>query len=202
MILCKQHNRPATKAWLLLHYGQYFCNSWDHEWGEVEDLEQSTRFREQAVSQVQMDHNELIDKAEALNKRRINTEDIDLIFYVLIDSIKCLHQDIKTKNAPKNEYLKLINSFVQKAERTWEELRSIRNQVEDMYKRKDYYGIFRWKVDYQLKLQEIAETKQDIKQYNKLVNAQIQSISESQEETITNINWVIKDYFYKSGKLV
>lgn len=200
VIMWKAHNKPVTQAWLLLHYGEYFCNSWEHKCGEVEDLEQRNKLKNRAVDDAANSVSELINKVQTLNRRRNDTEDIDLIFYSMFDSLKCLHDEIKAKNVPKTEYLKLISNFVWKVEKSWYELKIIRNQVEEMFKRKDYYGIYKCKTDYHLKLTEISETKEDIKQYRKLIKAERETISSGQEEIADKVINLVQDYFYDRSK--
>ena len=131
----KEHNKVATKAWLLLHYGQYFCDSWNHECGEVEDLEQSDKHRQQALKDVANNHCDLITRVEALNKRRIETEDVDLIFYHIFDSIRMLQQDVKAKHILKDNELELMSDFIQKVEKSWNELKLLKYEIEDMYQK-------------------------------------------------------------------
>jgi len=232
-IMCKEHNRPATKACMLLHYGQYFCNSWNHECGEVEDLEQSSKIRVLAMQDAVKVHKELINKAESLiytiqvspcnqwesnwNEDELwskcqlaqssanswnNPSDIDLIFHWLFDSIKWLHQELKSKNIHSIDDKELINNFMQKVYRAWDELKWIRSQVEEMYNKKDYYGIYKWKREYQLKLVEISETKEDFKHYIKLINSERQAITGGEKDVVTGALSLIRDYFHQRNKIV
>lgn len=72
----------------------------------------------------------------------------------------------------------------------------------EMYQRKDYYGIYKNSKYYQQKLTEIAETKQQIKHYVRLVRLQKENIlSKAQKLTDSLVN-TVKDYFIKRGKIV
>lgn len=62
-------------------------------------------------------HKDLIARTEILNNRRIETEDVDLIFYHVFDSIKVIHSNIQSKNAFKENDLDFMNNFVQKIQR-------------------------------------------------------------------------------------
>lgn len=80
-------------------------------------------------------HKDLIAKVESLNKRRIEGEDIDIIFFLLFDSIKMIHQDALDKFALKDTYFEMVTDFGDKLERSSAELKSIRNELEYMYQK-------------------------------------------------------------------
>lgn len=134
-VMCKKHNKVATKACMLLHYGEYFCDSCNHKWGEVEDLIQTDKHRQKALKEIANNHKDLITKVEALNKRRTETEDIDLIFYHIFDSVKMIHQEVKAKQALKDNDLELMNDFIQKIEKSWSELKSLKYEIDYMYQK-------------------------------------------------------------------
>lgn len=129
-IMWDVHRRPATKAWMLLHYGEYFCDYCNHECGEMEDIEQSDKVRKNALKNIIDNHKDLISKVESLNKRRIEGEDIDIIFYLLFDSIKMIHQDVLDKYALKDRYFKIISNLSDKLKNASAELKSIKNELD------------------------------------------------------------------------
>lgn len=131
-IMWKIHNKIATQACMLLHFGEYFWNSWNHEWGEVQDLYQNNKVMQRAFKEVNANHKDLISRTEALNNRRIETEDVDLIFYHVFDSIKVIHSNIQSKNAFKENDLDFMNNFVQKIQRCWNELKVLKNELDSM----------------------------------------------------------------------
>ena len=134
-IMCSVHKRPATKAWMLLHYGEYFCDYWNHECGEMEDIEQSDKVRKNALKNIISNHKDLISKVESLNKRRIEGEDIDIIFYLLFESIKMIHQDVLDKFSLKDSYFEMIIDFSDKLKNASTELKSIKNELDYMYQK-------------------------------------------------------------------
>ena len=134
-IMWSIHKKPATKAWMLLHYGQHYWDLWNHECGEMEDIEQSDKVRKNALKNIISNHKDLISKVESLNKRRIEGEDIDIIFYLLFDSIKMIHQDVLEKFSLKDSYFEMIIDFSDKLGNASSELKSIKNELDYMYQK-------------------------------------------------------------------
>ena len=115
--MCRIHNKLATKTCLLVHYGEYFCDLCDHECGEVEDIRQSDKIRKNAFKEVKQNHKDLISKVEALNTRRQESEDVDLIFYHVLDAVKLVHQKIKNEQEGKSQESYQLAGFLNRFER-------------------------------------------------------------------------------------
>ena len=69
-------------------------------------------------------------------------------------------------------------------------------------KNNDYYGIYKNTTEYQLKLAEIAETKEEIKQYIKLLDAERENIKVGAQDVTNGTIKLVQDYFHKRGKEV
>ena len=87
-----------------------------------------------------------------------------------------IHQSAKSQAVLKENDLDLMTNFVQKIERCWTELKSMKSEIEGMYRKKDYFGIYKSTADYQVKLQEIADTKEEVKHYLKLITVEKENI--------------------------
>ena len=134
-IMCPRHHQPATTACMLLHYGEYFCDRWDHRWGEVEDLQQNQRVKKSVLKEVQNINKDLIKRIESLNKRRMDSEDIDLIFYQIFDSFREIQSEMKMRASLKGSDLDFMNNFIQKVKNEVTNLKTYSNELEAMYKK-------------------------------------------------------------------
>ena len=202
IIICKIHNKPATTAWLLVHYGEYFWDLCHHSCGEVEDISQNSKIQKSALKEIHNVHSDLINRIESLNKRRLNTEDIDLIFYQVFDSIKEIHLNQKQQRAlSKNEEESLLN-FILKVKTGWTELKMMKKELDSLYKKGCYYGIYQRTQEYQIKLAEIGEIKQEVKWYLEIIERERKVLGRGKEEIAEGVVDWIQNYFYKCGKIV
>lgn len=126
---------------MLLHYGEFFCDSCHHNCGEMEDIQHTQKVRQQGFKDMANHHRDLISKVEQLNQRRKKGEDIDLIFYHINDSVRLIHSDISdNSNLGEND---LIRNFKEKLRMRCAELKSLKAEIEGMYRINDYYGIYK-----------------------------------------------------------
>ena len=67
---------------------------------------------------------------------------------------------------------------------------------------KDYYGIYKNTQEYQIKLSEISEAKEEVKHYLKMIEAERENMAIGAEDLNDSVIHIIRDYFSKRGKAV
>ena len=64
----------------------------------------------------QEEYSDYLFKIKTLHKRLLSGDDIDVIIFFLFDSLKCLQDELKSKNSLDEEEISLLETFKDKAE--------------------------------------------------------------------------------------
>lgn len=97
VIRCYAHNRPATEACMLRHYGEYFCDMCSHKWGEVEQLVQDFHptSSKAALREVQDNTQRRASRPREVIPRTSSDAEVDNLYFSIFDNIKELQTEIK-----------------------------------------------------------------------------------------------------------
>ena len=143
----------------------------------------------------QEEYSDYLFKIKTLHKRLLSGDDIDVIIFFLFDSLKCLQDELKSKNALDEEEISLLETFKDKAENVSAQVKQMKQGVDELYQSQNYLDLYLNKHIFHRNLKTLNESKQEIKQYINLVEHEHEEMMNGVELLQGEIENMVWHYF-------